>query len=213
MIDIITPENRSKFQAELDEMYKMRYKVAVEDWGWNIPNIEKGYDKDQFDKDNTVYVLGYDGNGQIKGCGRLNRTDQPHLLSEVFADQCEFNGVPASDKILEFSRFIVDGSGLTALQKLQLSLKISLGVTEYSVDQNMSHITFLAYKATYTKGVVLWKTTPLGAPKYYEDDDETYIAGIGEVSAAAIKRIARFARVEAPIGQYRRMPADHNIAA
>ena len=213
MIDIITPENRPEFQDELDDMHRMRYRVAVEDWGWNIPNIEKGYDKDQFDKDDTVYILGYDEKGRVKGCGRLNRTDRPHLLSDVFADQCEFDGVPASDKIMEFSRFVVDGKGLTSLQKLQLSLKISLGVTEYCVDQEMTHITFLAYKATYTKGVVLWKTTPLGAPKYYEDDDETYIAGMGEVSVAAVKRIARFARVTAPIGRYRRMPSHHEIAA
>lgn len=213
MIDIITPENRANFQYELDEMHRMRYKVAVENWGWKVPNIVKGYDKDQFDKDDTIYILGYDDKGRVKGCGRLNRTDQPHLLSEIFADQCEFKGVPASDKILEFSRFIVDGEGLTSLQKLQLSLKISLGVTEYCFDQNMTHLTFLAYKATYTKGVVLWKTTPLGAPKYYEEDDETYIAGIGEVSEAAIKRIARFARVKGRVGQYRRMPLHHEIAA
>lgn len=213
MIDIITPENKPHFLAELDAMHEMRYRVAVQEWGWNIPNIEKGYDKDQFDTDETVYILGYDEEGRVKGCGRLNRTDMPHLLSEVFADQCEFGGVPASDKIMEFSRFIVDGDGLTSFQKLQLSLKISLGVTEYCVAQKMSHITFLAYKATYTKGVVLWKTTPLGAPKYYEDDDETYIAGIAEVSESAVKRIARFARVEAPIGQYRRMPSQHNVAA
>jgi acyl-homoserine lactone synthase len=213
MIDIITPENRPFFKAELDAMYEMRYRVAVEEWGWNIPGVVKNYEKDQFDTDETVYFLGYNDKGEVRACGRLNSTEKPHLLSDIFAGQCEFNGVPASPDIHEFSRFIIDGQGLTSLQKLQLSLKISLAITEHCVAQNIGHITFLAYKATYTKGLVLWKTRPLGLPKYYEEDDATYIAGIGEISAQAVKRIARFARTTEPVGQYRRMPDHSDIAA
>lgn len=213
MIDIITPQNRPYFKAELDQMHKMRYRVAVEEWGWNIPNIDQNYDKDQFDTDDTVYFLGYNEDGDVRACGRLNPTDKPHLLSEVFPNQCEFRGVPQSKDIHEFSRFVIDGKGMTSLQKLQLSLLISLAITEHCVTQNILHITFLAYKATYTKGLVLWKTRPLGLPKYYEEDDSTYIAGIGEVSAEAVKRIARFARTSEPVGKYRRMPSTQDIAA
>lgn len=213
MIDIITKQNRPFFRSELEEMHRMRYRVAVEEWGWDIPDIPNGYDKDQFDRDDTVYVLGYDDNGRVKGCGRIVRTDRPHLLSEIFPHQCEFAGVPSAENIFEFSRFIIDGDGLSQHEKLQLSLKISLAVTEYCFDQNASHLTFLAYKETYTKGVVLWKSRPLGLPRYYEDDDATYVAGIGEVSASAIKRISRFARVKGRVGQYRRLPADQTRAA
>jgi len=213
MIDIITPKNKPFFKNELDEMHRMRYRVAIEEWGWNVPDIPHGYDKDQFDKEDTVYVLGYDDRGKVKACGRIIRTDRPHLLSEVFPHQCEFAGVPKSENIYEFSRFIVDGDGLTPRQKLLLSLKISLAVTEYCYSQNASHLTFLAYKETYTMGVALWKSRPLGAPTFYEEDDATYIAGIGEVSEAAIKRISRFARVEGRVGQYRRMPDGQHIAA
>jgi len=213
MIDIITPQNKSEFQFEIDEMHRMRYDVAVKQWGWNIPGLTDNFDKDQFDKEDTVYILGYDASGNVKACGRLNRTDRPHLLSEIFPDQCEFRGVPSSPDILEFSRFVIDERGLTNLQKLQLSLKISLAVTEYCFDNQATHITFLAYKATYTKGVVLWKTRPLGVPKYYEEDDATYIAGIGEISEDAIKRISRFARVNGRVGRYRRMNKSRVIAA
>ncbi len=198
MIIIVDQKNRKYYRNAINAMHCLRYKVAVEDWKWNIPNIKPGFDKDQFDTKETIYFLAYDDNHTMVGCGRLNPTNKPHLLSEVFADQCEFDGIPQSKDVFEFSRFIIDNKNLTRAQQVQYNLEICLAVTEYSIANNIAQLTWLAYKSMYTKSVVLWKTRPLGAPKYYEDDDATYVAAIIDATPKAAKRIRRFCRVEEP---------------
>jgi len=198
MIEIVDQENRAKYTDEIEAMFRMRYKVAVEGWKWNIPNVTPGYDKDQFDTDDTIYFLAYDDERNLIGCGRLNPTITPHLLSDVFAEQCDFEGIPQEKDIFEFSRFIVDKGSLTHSQAVQYNLEICLAVTEYSVANGINQLTWLAYKSMYTKSVVLWKTRPLGAPKYYEDDDSTYIAAIIDTTPLAVKRIRRFCRASDP---------------
>lgn len=201
MIHIVTKENRHVYEDQIEAMYKLRYDVAVTQWGWDIPNIEEGYDKDQFDVSDTIYLLAYNDDNVLVGCGRLNPTTRPHLLSEIFPDQCEFDGVPISDGILEFSRFIVDGRTQTHSQQVQINLQICLAATEYCVAQGIDQMSWLAYESMYTKSVVLWKTKPLGAPKYYTDDEATYIAAVIDTTRKAIKRIRRFSRFKGEIIQ------------
>ncbi len=201
MIDVITKENRHLYEEPLRAMYKLRYDVAVTQWGWDIPNVQRGYDKDQFDTEDTVYFLAYNDEQTLVGCGRLNPTTSPHLLSEIFSGQCEIEGVPASDNISEFSRFIVDGKSQTHSQQVQVNLQLCLAVTEYSVAVGISQLTWLAYESMYTKSVVLWKTKPLGAPKYYSDDEATYVAAIIDTTDKAVRRIRRFSRFKGEIIQ------------
>ena len=198
MIEIVDQQNRALYAREIEAMYRMRYKVAVDEWKWNIPNVIPGYDKDQFDNEETVYFLAYDDKHNLVGCGRLNPTTKPHLLSDVFADQCEFAGVPQAKEIYEFSRFIVIKQSLTRLQQLQFNLEICLAITEYSLAYGITQLTWLAYKSMYTKAVVLWNTRPLGLPKYYKDDDSTYIAAIVDMTPSGAKKIRSYCRSKAP---------------
>lgn len=57
MFKIITPDNRGEYRDLIHAMHEMRYRIVVEEWGWHIPGIREGYDKDQFDTDATFYVL------------------------------------------------------------------------------------------------------------------------------------------------------------
>lgn len=61
-----------------------RYRVFVEQLGWKLPSEDEKFERDQYDRDDTVYVLGRDANGEICGCARLLPTTRPYLLQEVF---------------------------------------------------------------------------------------------------------------------------------
>ncbi len=186
-------------EAELLKMYRMRYKVAVEQWGWNIPTAKKGLDKDQFDTRFTTYILVYNLNSEMVACGRLNPTVQPHLLSEIFPHQCEFSGVPKGKSIHEFSRFIVDASKLTHSQQVRLYLLVCLVATEYAISIGLKQLTWLTNKSKYIKSIVVWKTRPLGLPQHYPDDDAEYIAAIMDTTNEAVRRLRRFCKLEGPI--------------
>lgn len=184
---------------ELNKMYRMRYDVAVGQWGWNIPTAKHGLDKDQFDTPYTTYLLVYNAAQDMVACARLNPTTRPHLMSEIFASQCEFLGVPQDDSIHELSRFIVDADKLTHAQQVQLYLQVCLVVTEYAIHIGVKQLTWLSHKTKYIKSVVVWKTKPLGLPQYYEDDDAEYIAAIMDATQEAVRRLRRFCKQKGPI--------------
>lgn len=177
-------------------MYQLRYKVTVKDWGWNIPTARKGLDKDQFDTDSTVYILVYDESDRMVACSRLNPTTQPHLMSDVFPERCEFSGVPCAADIMELSRFVVDKDHLTHNQQVQLYLQMCLAVTKYAVANHITRLTWLSEKSKYTKSVVVWRTRPLGLPHHYPDDDAEYIAAVMDTNEASIGRLRRFVKTD-----------------
>lgn len=181
---------------ELDLMYKMRHKVGVLDWNWSLPNKNLGRDKDQFDRPDTTYLLVYNSEDVLVACARLNPTTSPHLMSEIFPHQCDFQGVPQGSDIMELSRFMVDEDHLTHFEKVQLYLQICLAITKYSVSIGITQLTWLSHTARYTKSVVVWRTRPLGTPLFYKDDSQEYIAAIMEVNAEAVARLQRFIRTD-----------------
>ena len=99
MFKIITPDMYSEHQDLLDAMYRMRYRVVVGEWGWDIPGIQPGYDKDQFDTDATVYVIVRTSDGDVVGTSRLNPTTRPHMLSDLFADYCNLKPYPVGKDV------------------------------------------------------------------------------------------------------------------
>ncbi|MEM6625109.1 MAG: acyl-homoserine-lactone synthase [Pseudomonadota bacterium] len=108
MIEIVTPGNRRCYAPLIEDMYRMRYDVVVKKWGWRVPGATPGRDKDQFDTDETVYILHLDeGRRKVLGCCRLNPTTGPTMLSDLFEDACDLQAVPRDRTIWEASRFVV----------------------------------------------------------------------------------------------------------
>ncbi|GLS05606.1 acyl-homoserine-lactone synthase [Chitiniphilus shinanonensis] len=88
----------------MTEMARYRYRVFIEKLGWNLP-CEHALEYDQFDREDTLYVLARDDDGQIVGTARLLPTTRPYLLADVFPEL--LNGMPApeSAEVWELSRF------------------------------------------------------------------------------------------------------------
>ncbi|MBL4801605.1 MAG: GNAT family N-acetyltransferase [Emcibacter sp.] len=84
MAVVVTKQNRHQYGAELQQMYRQRYDVFVEQLHWDLPHAIDGVECDEFDTDNTVYLLSLDGEGSIQGSCRLIPTLYPHLISEIF---------------------------------------------------------------------------------------------------------------------------------
>ncbi|CAB3774994.1 acyl-homoserine-lactone synthase [Paraburkholderia humisilvae] len=87
-----------------------RYKVFIDQLGWQLPTTD-GMEQDQFDQDDTLYVIGVEERGAVVACARLLPTNHPYLLSEVFPFLMEPAVPPRSDRIWELSRFSVSRVG------------------------------------------------------------------------------------------------------
>lgn len=81
-----------------------RHKIFIERLGWPLP-VEDGLERDQFDHQDTFYVITREPDGAICGCARLLPTTEPYLLSEVFPHLLAGMPAPNAHDVWELSRF------------------------------------------------------------------------------------------------------------
>ena len=93
---------------------RYRQRIFIQRLGWPLacgPNRQQE-EQDQFDQQETVYVIALNDEGQICGCARLLPTTQPTLMQEVFPHLMQ-DHLPRSRQIWELSRFASDGPTIT----------------------------------------------------------------------------------------------------
>ena len=201
MLEIVDQHNRHLFEDALEDMYRMRYRAAVDEMGWSLDVPADGYDKDEFDYPDTVYILHFNPDGSVGGCARINPTTRPHLLSEVFPHMC-IEGVPTGPDIFEYSRGLIERRGKTNREHFQVWLSISQAVNEWAVANGIEKISWLTLKRFYGLSTMLWKTRPLGPPTFYEDDQMEYVAGLSHMDADGLRKVESYTKRPSPITRY-----------
>jgi N-acyl-L-homoserine lactone synthetase len=110
-----------------------RCKVFVEKLGWNLKH-ENGQELDQFDREDTLYVVAQDEAGNVQGCARLLPTTDAYLLSDVFPEILHGKQPPCSPEVWELSRFAaVDFSAAKTSALGQFSSPIAVKLLEESL--------------------------------------------------------------------------------
>lgn len=193
MVDIVTQENRSLYEDALDEMFRLRYQVAVNELGWPLPNAKDGYDIDEFDTDETIYLLEYAKDGRMVACARLNPTTRPTLLSELFPNYCDFGTIPNDETIYEYSRYMVTKQGLSQAEFIRARANITLAVNEFCLAYGIQQVTLLTYMKNYPIAAHIWETRPLGTPQIYAPDGTQYIAAISKLTEEGLTRSRQYA--------------------
>lgn len=89
----------------LDEIGRYRRQVFVEMLKWELLVDERGIERDQFDREDTLYVVARDDDGAIIGTARLLPTTKPYLLGEVFPELLAGAAPPCDPQVWELSRF------------------------------------------------------------------------------------------------------------
>lgn len=89
----------------LERMAQYRYKVFVQKLGWDLTCTEDGLEYDQFDRDDTVYVVAQGDDEAVVGVARLLPTTRPYLLGEIFPHLLNGEQPPACGQVWELSRF------------------------------------------------------------------------------------------------------------
>lgn len=187
MAHVVRPNDRWLYRAMIEAMHRQRYDIAVEQWGWKIPDVRFGYDKDEFDTDDTVYLLEIcPATKQLIGSVRLNPTTKPHMMSEVFPDLCDIKGVPTGPDIWEGSRFILDHTVVPKEQFNYARIRLSAAMTNFCIQEDIASVTWMTHEHLYNMALKRWSTQPLGVPKYFEADQSTYIAAKSEMTVWAL---------------------------
>jgi acyl homoserine lactone synthase len=100
--------NRAEFAPVLMEsMHQFRREVFVQRLGWSLPLLE-GHERDQYDRDDTVYFLAVDSQECVTACARLLPTTGAYMLPELFPQLLGGISAPSHPTIWELSRFAAD---------------------------------------------------------------------------------------------------------
>ena len=102
MIHLIAGATNPNCRELLAGMFRLRHDVFIKEKRWNIKSYN-GLEFDQFDTEETLYLVELDEAGAVVATVRMNPTDRPTLFSEVFADMCH-GGPPKCPKTWELTR-------------------------------------------------------------------------------------------------------------
>lgn len=105
MAFLVTGAELNNYPDIREAMYRARHKIFHEELGWEVNSVN-GLEFDEFDRDDTVYII-YQDHGHVIGTYRLLPTTSPYMLSHVFPELAEGH-VPCADNIWEMSRYTVD---------------------------------------------------------------------------------------------------------
>ena len=165
MIHIITPDNAHLFQDEMEQAYRLRHRVFVEEMKWTDLARPDGREIDEFDNEHAVHML-YIHKRRVLGYQRMLPSTRPHLLSAVLPQLCE-DARPVGAHIWEWTRYCVEpahrerGRALNPVANALLS-----GIVEWGMESGVNTI-IIEMNPLW----LLWlmqlhfRTAPLGLPQ------------------------------------------------
>ncbi len=165
MVFVIDKESRRLFEDAIEQMHQTRRMVFVERLGWKLKVDEAGREIDEFDTPDAEYMLDIEPDGgRLLGSLRLLRTDQPHLMSEHFADLCEVP-IPRGEDIREVSR-LVTAPDLSRERCMRVRHRLASALMEYGLLRRLRSYTFVTHTSWLpTLMSVGWTCQPLGLPQ------------------------------------------------
>jgi len=186
LVHCVTSANRSRYADQLEEMFKQRHDVFVEGRGWHELRRADGRDIDEYDTEETVYLLALGDAGEVYASGRMNPTSGRHQLEEdgVLRKKFAMRAPPRSHRVWEGSRLVGGFPERYGRDFARESLyMILVALQEFAVRRNIIEaISILEMPALSRFQSMGWETTPLGIPVQYETDH-----GLGEALAAIWK--------------------------
>lgn len=107
MLYQISADRTAEFQAELEEMHRLRYRVFKERLAWDVSHRD-GMEFDEYDNLKPTYLISRGADGRVDGCVRLLPTKGPNMLRDTFPQLLNGATPPESPLIWESSRFALD---------------------------------------------------------------------------------------------------------
>lgn len=165
MIHAISAVNRHLYEDVLEQHFRLRHDIFVEERRWETLRRPDRREIDSYDNEDTVYLLALEGR-RVVGGHRLYPTTKPSMMSEVFPHLASVRGCPSDPLIWEWSRYFVvrdrrDGT---------LNLQLMAAVQEFCLGQGIARVSAIMetwwLPRFHEAGFVV---TPLGLPALVEN--------------------------------------------
>ncbi|HEY0331658.1 MAG TPA: acyl-homoserine-lactone synthase [Rhodopseudomonas sp.] len=135
MIHVISASNRHLYRDVLEQHFQIRHQIFVEERGWNTLRRPDGREIDDYDNDDTVYLLALEDR-RVVGGHRLYPTTKPTMMGEVFPHLAAVKGHPSDPRIWEWSRYFI----VPDRREGSLNLRLMAAVQEFCIDEGITHV-------------------------------------------------------------------------
>lgn len=191
-VQVVTSENSHLYTDLLEQSFRIRHQVFVEERGWRDLARPDGREIDRFDDDAATYLIAVDGD-RVVGGERLYPTLRPHMMSEVFPHLVQ-RDLPVGSDIYEVTRyFVIKGRRFGRTDCMLLA-----AVMDFCLSEGITSMTAV---------VELWwlprwqqagfKTRPLGLP--VEIEGQECLAVEIMVSEETLARVSRLAGLKGSV--------------
>lgn len=183
MIHAVSLKNQHLYGRQLDQMFRMRHAFYVEGHGWAGLTSKDGRETDEFDGENTVYLMSLDPFGDVAASVRLNPTTGPTLLAK-FADHSD-EALPSTESAWDISRWIAAPRHRRADNPRWPSnhqRELMIGILEFCLSRGLTHLVMLSeLRLAERISAYGWPLRYLGAPREYEEGKGVAVAAEIEV--------------------------------
>ena len=137
----MTGSDRSNNQVVFGEMFRQRKIVFHDHKNWDVQIVDGQYEVDQYDREDTSYLMAFGRDDQLVGSVRLLSTATPHMMSGPFARM--FPGVSLTSPLIwEATRFVVWGDDSAQPNRVSTAAcEILLGMCRFGLEYGVRHIT------------------------------------------------------------------------
>lgn len=162
MIHIV--QNRSEGDRRLlDTMFHDRKRLFVDLFGWDVPVVDGQFEIDQFDTDQTVYIICADATGAHEASLRLMPTTRPHMLQDLFGHLCP-GGVPTGPTTWESTRLCLPQRH-GAARRRELRNALISAMVDFAIARGIKRLTGVLPDAFRKEVLAMgWAAEPLGPP-------------------------------------------------
>ncbi|SHN71757.1 acyl-homoserine-lactone synthase [Bradyrhizobium erythrophlei] len=162
-VHVIRRDNRHLYSDILDDYFRLRHQIYVVERKWSVLDRPDKRDIDQFDTDETVYLLGLEGHSIIAGM-RLVPTTAPTLLSELFP-KLSLDGPVRRPDVYELSRIFVVRNRRGEHAGPRAEAVIQAAAMEYGLSVGLSAFTIVLESWWLPRLLDQgWVARPLGLP-------------------------------------------------
>ena len=145
-----------------------------------------GRERDEFDTEHAVYLLGLDKEGSVTAGSRLVPTIKPHLMKNVFAHIVTLGEIPQDEDVYEWTRYFLTHQPADRAQRRREAGELLCAMFEYGLFARLTRISLVC--DTFFLPMMdeaHWKVTKLGEPAPYNEG--VCIAVTFEVSQAVLE--------------------------
>ncbi|CAN5416700.1 acyl-homoserine-lactone synthase [soil metagenome] len=135
MIHVISATNRHLYEDVLEQHFRIRHQIFVEERGWATLRKPDGRDVDDYDNEETIYLLALEGR-RVVGGHRLYPTTRPTMMSEVFPHLADVRGCPSDPETWEWSRYFI----IPDRRDGDLNLRLMAAVQEFCLDEDIKRV-------------------------------------------------------------------------